>query len=54
MFLDRKVEVVSEKNVGMNLSSFHPLCILFAKISQLVVANERLVFSFVISRDSHL
>ena len=39
-----------EKKVGMNFSSFQ-LFILHWEISQFVVANKRLVFSFVMSRD---
>ena len=43
-FLERRVEVVLEKIVGMNLSSFEPLFVLHWEIYQFLVANKKLLF----------
>ena len=45
--------MVEEKIDGINLSSFQLLFLLHWEISQFVVANKKLSFNFVISRECY-
>ena len=45
-FLERRVGLVEDEIIGLNLSSFQLLFILHWEISQLVVANKKLFFNF--------